>query len=371
MGRSGVMPSKSPTVWKFELEKTLQACTHDYRDLALEQAQVLVEPPSALATLRMIHHSHPYLINGFSPLEKETASLFDWSRAETYKEISGSRRVTVAVTDDGLADSVRERHDGRKTFVKALETKMTMSQLTEKLGRSTDQDPFIYYLQSQDGNIYRDQPSPLGPPELEAFQKYFKRDVPWMKEAIGKQAEAVNLWIGDSRSTTSLHHDPYENIYHVLAGSKTFILLSPLETIHLDQRFYPPSTLKRSPSGQLYPEYDYPDPSSGPRIPWVENLCLPRSARSLSITLQEGDTLFLPAGWWHRVEQEGGEEGIAVAVNYWYPSEIHPERYAYERFFRRIAIMSGMEGLIPPMGDEESINSEESDDPDRYSASNE
>lgn len=63
MGRSGVMPSKSPTVWKFELEKTLQACTHDYRDMALEQAQVLVEPPSALATLRMIHHSHPYLIN--------------------------------------------------------------------------------------------------------------------------------------------------------------------------------------------------------------------------------------------------------------------------------------------------------------------
>ncbi|KIR36105.1 hypothetical protein I352_01049 [Cryptococcus deuterogattii MMRL2647] len=246
---------------------------------------------------------------------------------------------------------------------------MTVSQLIEKLGRSGDQDSFIYYLQSQDGNIYRDQPSPSGPPELEAFQKYIKKDVPWMKEAIGKQAEAVNLWIGDSRSTTSLHHDPYENIYHVLAGSKTFTLLSPLETIHLDQRFYPPSTLKRSSSGQLYPEYDYPDPSYGPRIPWVGNICLPRSARSISVTLHEGDTLFLPAGWWHRVEQKEGEEGIAVAVNYWYPSEILPERYAYERFFRRIGIMSGMEGLIPPMGDEESINSGEDDDSDRYSAS--
>lgn len=31
--------------------------------------------------------------------------------------------------------------------------------------------------------------------------------------------------------------------------------------------------------------------------------------------------------------------------------------------------MSGMEGLIPPMGDEESINSGEDDDSDRYSAS--
>lgn len=44
---------------------------------------------------------------GFSPLEKETASLFDWSRAETYKEISGSRRVTVAVTDDGCVGFIR------------------------------------------------------------------------------------------------------------------------------------------------------------------------------------------------------------------------------------------------------------------------
>lgn len=25
------MPSESPTVWKFELEKMLQACTNDYR----------------------------------------------------------------------------------------------------------------------------------------------------------------------------------------------------------------------------------------------------------------------------------------------------------------------------------------------------
>lgn len=91
--------------------------------------------------------------------------------------------------------------------------------------------------------------------------------------------------------------------------------LTDVDSFLPTERFYPPSTLKRSPSGQLYPEYDYPNPSCGPRIPWVENLCLPRSARSISVTLHEGDTLFLPAGWWHRVEQEGGEEGIAVAVN--------------------------------------------------------
>jgi jumonji domain-containing protein 7 len=57
----------------------------------------------------------------------------------------------------------------------------------------------------------------------------------------------VNLWIGSSRSVTSFHHDPYvpllvtiadirfENIYHVLSGSKTFSLVSPIEGLFFDR----------------------------------------------------------------------------------------------------------------------------------------
>lgn len=33
------------------------------------------------------------------------------------------------------------------------------------------------------------------------------------------------------------------------------------------------------------------------------------------VDLEEGDTLYLPADWWHKVEQEEGEGGLAVAVN--------------------------------------------------------
>lgn len=89
----------------------------------------------------------------------------------------------------------------------------------------------IIYLQSQDGNIYRSHPRPGGD-ELKGMRKYVKRDIDWMTEAVGQfgtrsscvswattrieliwstgeSAEAVNLWIGSSRSITSLHHDPY------------------------------------------------------------------------------------------------------------------------------------------------------------------
>lgn len=81
----------------------------------------------------------------------------------------------------------------------------------------------------------------------------------------GKEPDAVNLWIGTSKSTTTLHKgnvsrlvsfnlpffgqrrvvadetgrvrplDPYDNLYQVLSGSKTFTLLSPIEGFLLDR----------------------------------------------------------------------------------------------------------------------------------------
>ena len=42
------------------------------------------------------------------------------------------------------------------------------------------------------------------------------------------EPDATNLWIGDSRSVSSIHKDHYENIYCVLEGEKHFTLIPPL-----------------------------------------------------------------------------------------------------------------------------------------------
>lgn len=41
--------------------------------------------------------------------------------------------------------------------------------------------------------------------------------------------------MGDSRAITSMHKDPYENIYCVIAGFKDFILIPPVD-VHLVPR---------------------------------------------------------------------------------------------------------------------------------------
>ncbi|WWD18607.1 hypothetical protein CI109_103060 [Kwoniella shandongensis] len=329
------------------LESALEQLLDDYRDLQAHHVTVLSEPPSSLEALRMIHTGHPVLIEGFSPLSSGLEN-YDWSQPEVYKQLSENKPVTVAVTDDGLADSVRTLPNRSTTFVKPLEEKMTISDLISRLGPKGESSKHAYYLQSQDGNIYRSEPHPSGLPELDMFQSYIARDVQWMKEAIGSKAEAVNLWIGDSKSTTSLHHDPYENIYHVLAGSKTFTLLSPIEGLWLDQHFHPASTLKRTSSGHLVPILD--PPPTYP-VPWVSSSDFPDRLSPVRVTLHEGQSLFLPAGWWHRVEQQEGTSGIVVAVNYWYTADIHPQTYAYENFARRVARLAGREGVISAPGE--------------------
>ena len=45
----------------------------------------------------------------------------------------------------------------------------------------------------------------------------------------------MNFWMGDGRAVTSMHKDPYENIYCVMSGFKDFILIPPVD-VHLVPR---------------------------------------------------------------------------------------------------------------------------------------
>ncbi len=68
---------------------------------------------------------------------------------------------------------------------------------------------------------------------------------------------------------------------------------------------------------------------------------LPAEAHPIHITVRAGETLYLPAGWWHYVRQEG----FTVAVNYWYDMEGRGMSWVWLNFLR------GTEE--PPLGNEE------------------
>jgi len=112
-------------------------------------------------------------------------------------------RITVAITPDGRADSLVEVKDGTTYFVEPHNEEMTMRELLERLTPGTALDrQEVNYLQSQNGNLFNSQSEDR---EFESLLADIERDIPWANEALGRRPDAVNIWIGDSRSVTSVH----------------------------------------------------------------------------------------------------------------------------------------------------------------------
>lgn len=67
-----------------------------------------------------------------------------------------------------------------------------------------DLDSLVPYLQYQNSSLLEEVP---------ALVRDADAELGWASRAFGAPPEAVNLWIGDERSVTSVHKDPYENLY--------------------------------------------------------------------------------------------------------------------------------------------------------------
>ena len=99
-----------------------------------------------------------------------------------------------------------------------METFLSRLRGRAKTGIPADED--VLYLQSQNDNLHD---------EMHDLLEDATDELPFASEVFGSSPEVANVWIGDERSVTSLHKDPYENLYLVVQGTKTFDLLPPTE----------------------------------------------------------------------------------------------------------------------------------------------
>ncbi|KAJ7771368.1 cupin-like domain-containing protein [Mycena maculata] len=288
----------------------------EYHDLNGTHIDVLEESPTALEFSRLVHISRPVLIRG---VQIPSVRLWD---DEYLASALGEGEISVAVTPNGRADAVTRGPDGTLYFVEPHIEKMKMAGFLSKLSDETD-DSEIYYLQSQNGNVYSNQffQGTPDPSEFEAIRADIPSEIPWCTATFGKPPDAVNLWIGNHRSVTSIHSDPYENIYTVVRGSKQFTLLPPTEGCCVRERMYPHGTWTRQIPNAALTIAPSPDV---PPIRWASVIDpdipgnLPPDAHPIRITVNEGETLYLPPGWWHYVRQADN----TIALNWWYDMEM-------------------------------------------------
>jgi len=220
---------------------------------------------------------------------------------------------------------------------------------TESPLSSTSHQPIIY-LQAQNDCLRSEYPHLLNHLPMTELHPA------WVTDVLGDSPEAINLWVGTKHSVSTMHSDPYENIYVVIRGSKTFVIAPPGEAWFYSKSWF--GTAEWVESQEPGPQGFENDQSDGEpatdehvaeeekkipyvtlqasevdsKIPWYaiphplhvsEELLeryprLRHRPRPYTVTVHAGDMLYLPRGWLHHVEQHEDEYGLCVAVNSWF-----------------------------------------------------
>jgi jumonji domain-containing protein 7 len=218
------MPDSNKNAEDQALENLL-ALIEDYHDFNPGEIQVIDHILSSVEFSKQVSKGLPCVWS--------VDTLPDWqiSRHWTRERLCElvAETVEVATTPDGRADSLCSLPGSpdHKVFLQPANRDMSMREFLNLLDADRQTDDPVCYLQSQNSN--------LTSTPLQALLQDLPKNFSLAEEVLG-EPEAVNLWIGDERSVTSTHRDPYENMYVVLRGSKTFTLWPPVDEICMDGR---------------------------------------------------------------------------------------------------------------------------------------
>jgi hypothetical protein len=113
------------------------------------------------------------------------------------------------------------------------------------------------------------------------------------------------MWIGGQGTFTPLHHDLTNNLLLQIVGRKRVLLVGPDATPRLYNDHHVYSQVR-----------DLLEPGIVNRYPKLEGLYVHQ------VTLNPGDALFIPLGWWHQVSSLDFSVTI-THTNFRWPNDFH------------------------------------------------
>ncbi|KAI0514437.1 phospholipase A2 [Xylaria bambusicola] len=319
-----------------------------YNELNSSHIEELDEEPSPLEFMRYVARNTPFVVRRGA---QDWTATRTWNAAYLRSTLAG-HNVNVAITPYGNADSPTLDGQGHLVFAKPHEEDHEFSEFLEFLTRqektiSPDTEDEVRYAQTQNDNLRH---------EYITLFSQVEKSIAFARIALERDPDAINMWIGNSRSVTALHRDNYENIYVQIAGCKHFVLLPPLFQPCVNEQDLEPATYVRTKredaTGNLVLRMDEASDGNGDQVPkvpfalWdpdapeVRATSYSHLAEPMRVTLEPGDMLYLPAMWYHKVSQSCSEDGICVAVNYWYDMEFSGPLYSLCSFVRNMNLSS-------------------------------
>jgi hypoxia-inducible factor 1-alpha inhibitor (HIF hydroxylase) len=242
-----------------------------------------------------------------------------------------SRRFSYWFDASGYSDRVQAGY-----LAKPLVTTMSMSieQFLEASSPSRPREPAGCCLYLQQSILQTPPGAAAGLAPCKGLGDGIRRDV---EQGIDMGAlrglieaggfgpwQRCQLFVGGASASGArsiLHYDQYDNLFVQISGTKRFRIFDPLQTGNLY-----PYPIHHPLDTRAQVDLEQPDHEAFPRL---------RDAKGFrELTLRPGETLFLPAYWWHEVVTDsvgsrkaanggGGEGGVSggeltVSVNFWF-----------------------------------------------------
>jgi len=323
-----------------------------YNELNSNLIQELDEEPSPLEFMRYVARNTPFVVRRGA---SSWPAVKLWTASYLREQLAG-HPVNVAITPLGNADAptlcADETGTERLVFAKPYEEMQPFADLIDyvveqELNPQAVQHTEVRYAQTQNDNLRH---------EYISLFSQVQRGIPFARIALQNDPDAINMWVGNSRSVTAMHRDNYENIYVQIRGRKHFVLLPPLCQPCVNEQELVPATYIRDKSLAARSETDAGDGGGGgnlrlevehkadkvpfatwdPDSPDVRETKYSGLAMPMRVTLEPGDMLYLPAMWYHKVSQSCSVDGICVAVNYWYDMEFSGPHHPLVSFVRSV-----------------------------------
>lgn len=276
---------------------------------------------------------------GFPMVIKNTLGLQCFGRwnAEYLKaKLGADLKVSIAETPLGNADAPLSTDSG-SVFVKPHTAVMPFGDFVDSLQdtASYEADKPVRYLQNQDGCMAT---------QYKVLMEDLADNFDWADEVLGIP-ELINLWVGDTRTTSRLHCDSFENLYIQVRGVKKFYLIPPTEVYCLDEQFLTSATYVKNDRGGYDVQHDKDMPKTlfptvNPANESTHNHIYAKHCRPFAVELHEGEVLYIPSLWYHQVQiVETPEDNANISVNYWYPANCAMPQYMKHDYLRYTSLM--------------------------------
>ncbi len=253
----------------------------------------LAAPPTQLEFLRdHVHLGAPFVVRGWVQAHSGWPARAHWA-GEGAAE--GLARLAAAAGDARVAVRRSKQRDGLFHYAHGLSATREM-RLADFLATLRNASSEQYYLGGQDVLSSR------APGTLAALLPDVAPHPAFAAGAL--DLKHISLWLGSGAIGNPLHYDGNENLLVMLAGEKALTLLPPgARNFLLPQlRHEGQAPLTAMVDFEGASERDYP--------------CLAHArALATSVTLRQGDLLYIPPYFWHSMRSSGAP---SAAVNFWY-----------------------------------------------------